>query len=199
MKINGTLDMMGGYIKNFALDPVETWPAEPRPGTFIFKPPRVYVCLEIEDGIPVWLPISNELQTKIHDQFVASDEWVIEHSLNTTGCIVQVLSGDNKAILYDEIEYLYNKVIVRFALPQAGRAILVMGATEGIQRPQVAYEQNYVESDVWHVSHGLGYPPIIRCFVGTMELQPMNIVHAEDFMSSTVSFSKPVTGKVRCV
>jgi hypothetical protein len=199
MRINGSLDLLGNVLKNFALEPVETWPEVPKPGTFIFKPPRVYICLEIAEDVPVWLPMSTDLHTHIHDQFVASSEWIVEHNLNATGCIVQVLSGDSKAILYDEVEFQYNRVIIKFSQTQAGRAILVLGATEGIQRPQVAYEQNFVESSVWYVAHNLGYDPIVRCFVGTMEVQPISIVHDVNSMYSVVTFSNPVTGRVRCV
>lgn len=199
MQINGNLDLMGNVLKNVALEPVESWPLEPKPGSFIFKSKRIFICLEIVDGVPVWLPMSTELQTHVHDQFVASSTWEIDHSLQTAGCIVQVLSGDNKAIEFDEVDFLFNHATIHFAEPQAGRAILVMGSTEGIPRPPVAYEQTFTEQQVWVVNHQLGYLPIIRCFVGAMEIQPSSIVHDENMLFATVSFNSPMTGRVRCV
>ena len=199
MKINGTLDLMGNYLKNLAFEPVDTWPLEPKPGTFIFKSKRIYICLEIQDGVPAWLPVSTDLHTHVHDQFVAQTEWVIEHNLQTAGCVVQVLSGDNRAIEFDEVDFEFNRATIRFAEPQAGRAILVMGATEGIPRPVVAFEQSFTDSATWVVNHKLGYAPIIRCFVGNVEVQPVSIIHNDTFTSATVTFNSPLSGKVRCI
>lgn len=199
MKVNGTLDLMGNYLKNLALEPVDTWPLEPKPGTFIFKGKRIYICLEIQDGVPVWLPMSNELHTHVHDQFVASTSWVIEHNLQTAGCIVQVLSGDNRAIEFDEVDFAFNKATITFAEPQAGRAILVMGATEGLARPSVAFEQDFTNSSTWVVNHMLGYPPIVRAYVGSMEVQPATVNHNETFSQTILTFNSPLTGKVRCI
>jgi hypothetical protein len=198
MIINGSMSVLG-FMKEVSFEPVTEWPAVPKPGTFIFKPPRVYICLEINDGVPAWLPMSSDLQTHVHDQFVASDEWLVEHSLNTTGCIVQILSGDGKAITPDDVQFAYNKVTVKFAVPQAGKCILVMGAQEGLPRPQVAYEQVFTDQQVWVVTHNLGYEPIIRAFVGNMEVQPVSIVHSEDKLTTTLSFNSPLSGRVRCI
>lgn len=199
MKINGHFDLQGNFLKNVTLEPVESWPSEPKPGTFIFMNRRIFICLEIANGVPAWLPMSTELQTHVHDQFVASATWEIDHALQTAGCIVQVVSGDNKAIEFDEVDFKFNHATISFAQPQAGRAILIMGATEGLPRAQVAYEQNFQDQQVWVINHQLGYTPIIRCFVGNMEIQPVTLVHSEDMLSATATFNSPVTGKARCI
>ncbi len=199
MQINGDLDLRGNTLKNVALEPVDSWPLVPKPGTFIFKGSRIYVCLNIADGVPVWLPMSNDLQTHIHDQFVAATTWEIDHNLQTAGCIVQVLSGDNKAIEVDEIDFKFNHATIQFAVPQAGRAILVMGSTEGLARPLVAYEQVFTQEQVWVINHNLGYTPIIRCFVGNAELQPVSLTFSDDNMSAIATFNSPVSGRVRCI
>lgn len=199
MRINGNLDLMGNTLKNFGIEPVETWPAEPKPGTFIFKGSRIFICLEVQDGVPVWLPMSTDLQMYIHDQFVAATVWEIDHTLQTAGCIVQVLSGDNKAIQVDEIDFLFNHATIKFAMPQAGRAILIMGSTEGLTRPVTAYEQAFTNEQVWVINHQLGYLPIVRCFVGNAEIQPVSIVHSDDMTTATATFNSPVSGKARCI
>lgn len=199
MKINGSFDLQGNLLKNVTLEPVESWPLEPKVGSFIFKDKRIYLCLDIANDVPAWLPMSAELQTHIHDQFVASTVWEIDHSLETAGCIVQVLSGDNKAIGFDEVDFSFNHAKIHFAVPQAGRAILVMGSTEGIPRPVVAYEQTFTDEQVWVVNHQLGYMPVVRCFIGAMEVQPDTLVHNEEMTQAIASFSSPVTGRARCV
>lgn len=199
MQINGDLDLLGNTLKNFALEPIDAWPLEPKPGTFIFKGSRIYICLEIESGVPVWLPMSNVLQTHIHDQFVAASVWEIDHKLQTAGCIVQVLSGDNKAIMEDEVEFSFNHATIRFSEPQAGRAILIMGSTEGLPRPTVAYEQVFANEQIWVINHNLGYLPLVRCFAGNMEIQPTSIVHNDAMTMATATFSSPMSGRARCV
>ena len=200
MKINGHLDLQGNMLRNVTLEPLTSWPDEPKPGSFIFKDKRVYICLSTEEAVPVWLPMSNELQTHVHDQFQAESVWVIDHHLQVSGCILQVLNSDNHAIEFDEAEFVLNQATVRFAEPQSGRAILVHGATEGIPRNPVAHQQIYSEpSEVWVVNHNLGYEPIIRAFSGQMEVQPYSIVHSEDAKTAMLTFSSPVSGRVRCI
>lgn len=200
MKFNGNIDLQGNMLRNVTLEPLTSWPEKPKPGSFIFKDKRIFVCLSIDEAIPVWLPMSNELQTHVHDQFQASAVWVVDHHLQVSGCILQVLNSDNHAIEYDEAEFILNQATIRFAEPQSGRAILVHGATEGIPRLPVAYNQLYeVESTIWVVNHNLGYEPIIRAFSGQLEVQPFSIAHAEDNLSAVLTFRSPIAGRVRCV
>lgn len=198
MQINGDIGI-AGFITKAAFTPLDEWPSTPKPGTFIFKPPRVYVCLEIADNVPVWLPISSDLQTYMHDQFVAETEWVINHTLNSNSCVVQLLNSTGEALVPDKVVQSYNQVIVTFVQPQAGRCVLITGSQEGLPRPQAAYEQTYQDLQVWVINHNLGYEPIIRAFSNNMEIQPTSIVHAENLMSTTVSFNSPKTGRVRCI
>lgn len=200
MKINGNLDLQGNFLRNVTLEPLTSWPDDPKVGSFIFKDKRIYICLSIGEAIPVWLPISTELHTHVHDQFQARSEWVIEHNLQTQTAIVQVFNSDNKVIEADDIEQAFNVVVVRFAEPQAGRVVLVFGATQGIERIPDSYQQAFPEaSNIWVVTHNLGYAPIVRAFSGQLELQPHAIVHSEDQKTTTLTFSSPVAGRVRCV
>ncbi|MNT92715.1 hypothetical protein D3C72_2340450 [compost metagenome] len=97
------------------------------------------------------------------------------------------------------MEFTFNHATIRFSEPQAGRVILIMGATEGIPRPQVAYEQVFTNEQVWVINHQLGYLPVIRCFVGNMEVQPTSIVHNDEMTMATVTFNSPISGRARCV
>lgn len=198
MDIHGNLNLLGGLLRNFRLEELDTWPEEPKIGAVIFKGKRIYICLGMEDGTPIWLPISNELNTHVFDQFVPARVWTIDHRLQTAGCIVQVLSGDNKAIGYDEVDFAYNQATITFSEPQAGRAILIMGSTEGLPRPLVAFEDSFTASATWTVRHMLGYNPIVRCFIGAAEVQPASITHP-DVNTAIVTFNSPVSGRVRCI
>lgn len=198
MNLNGNLDLLGGFIKNFALEPVSSWPLTPKVGTFIFKDNRVYICLSVGD-VPTWLPVSGHLNTYVHTQSVANNVWVIEHELNATECIVQILDGSNQAITPDGIEYEFNKCTVRFSTLQAGKAVVVTGSREGLARPLVAYEQTFENQQIWVVNHNLGYAPIIRAFVGTSEVSPDSITHSADNLTTTLTFGQAISGRVRCI
>lgn len=199
MDVNGDLDLLGNTLKNFALEELTTWPEKPKVGTFIFKHKRVYICVNIGMGIPVWLPISSELYTHIHNQNFAEMVWEIEHELSATTCIVQISDGSGFAIEPDSIEFLYNKCFITFSEPQVGRAVLIHGSTEGIARAPVAWEQVFDSESLWVITHNLGYAPIIRAFSGQMEVQPLVTVHSADLKTTTLTFSSPITGRVRCV
>lgn len=199
MDVNGDLDLQGNMLKNFAFEEIHAWPEQPRVGTFIFKDKRLYVCVNLATAVPVWLPISSELYTHIHNQNFTADEWEIEHELSTTTCIVQVSDANGFAIEPDSIEFLYNKCIIRFYEPQVGRAILVHGSTEGIPRAPIAWQQTFDNSELWVVTHNLGYIPVVRAFSGQMEVQPLVVLHSDDMKTTTLTFSSPITGRVRCV
>lgn len=199
MDVNGDLDLLGNTLKNFALEELTAWPEKPKTGTFIFKHKRVYICVNIATEVPVWLPISSELYTHIHNQNFTDTVWEIDHELSATTCIVQVSDGQGFAIEPDSIEFLYNKCIITFAEPQLGRAVLVHGSTEGIPREPVAWQQVFEESQLWVVTHNLGYLPIVRAFSGQMEVQPLAVVHSDDLKTTTLTFSSPISGRVRCV
>lgn len=200
MRVNGDLNLMGNFLLNFALEQINKWPKEPRVGTFIFKDQRIYLCINIDTDVPVWLPVSTELHTHVHEQMNSDVEWEIEHNLACTTCLVQISDGAGFAVEPDEIEFNYNRVTVRFAEPMAGRAVLVHGATEGIPRMPVAWQQAFSEaSAIWVVTHGLGYAPIVRAFSGQMEVQPISVVHSEDLRSTVLTFASPISGRVRCI
>lgn len=199
MKVNGNLDLSGNMLQNFSLEQLSKWPEAPKVGTFIFKDQRIYICIALEGGVPVWLPMSTELHTHVYDQNVADVEWEIDHNLACTTCLVQVSDSQGFSVDPDEVEFEYNKTVIRFAEPQAGRAVLVHGATEGLPRLPIAWQQTFETSDIWVVTHNLGYAPLVRAFSGQMEIQPHSVVHAEDLKSTILTFSSPVAGRVRCV
>lgn len=199
MKMNGDLDLQGNFLLNVSFKQVDKWPEEPRVGSFIFKDQRIFLCVSLEGDVPAWLPFSTELHTHVHDQNQSETVWEVPHNLACTTCSVQVSDSAGFAVEPDEIEFEYNFVRITFAETQAGRVVLVHGATEGIPRMPVAWQQVFEESAVWVVTHNLGYAPIVRAFSGQMEVQPHSIVHSEDLKTTVLSFSSPINGRVRCL
>lgn len=197
MKTNG-LDMQGNYLENFAFKEVVNFPEVPRVGTTIFKDKRVMLCIQIT-GVPIWVPLTAQLNTYIHDQPVADTTWTIDHDLNSSNTIVQVIGADGKHLIPNEVTQTMEQTVITFLQPQAGRAILMIGQEEGYARPDYSYTQEFDEaSTTWVVNHGLGRNPMIRAFIGNNEVQPLSVVH-NSLNQTTVTFSTPQTGIIRAI
>lgn len=198
MKVHGSLDLLQNPLLNVALQQVENFPETPKVGSFIFKAQRVMICVEMDNGLPIWAPLTSPLNTHIHDQAEPAVTWVIEHALNTASAIVQIVGSDGKFVVPDEVDFEFNRATVTFYEAQAGRAVLMLGNEGGSPRETYVYEQEYANSAVWVVNHMLGYEPLIRVFMGNQEIQPQSITH-NDINTTTVTFSQERSGLVRCI
>lgn len=199
MKSLGNIDLGQNALLNPSLQAVANFPDVPVVGEFIFKDQRVLICIEIDNGLPVWVPMTAQLNTHVHDQGVAATTWTIDHSLNSASAVVTVIGTDGKHIIPDEITNNYNQTVITFNENQAGRAVLMMGQEEGYPRANYSYTQEFAAASTsWVVTHALGYNPIIRVFVGNQEVQPLSIVH-DNLNQTTVTFSTAQTGYVRAI
>jgi hypothetical protein len=176
-------------------------------GRLTFFNNRVWIAVEITNGIATWVPLTNEINAYVHAQAVASASWNITHNLQSGTPVVQVYDELNQQVIPDEVEPAsQNAVTVTFNSAMTGRAIVLVGNLTGLNRadyPQVfAFEHTQsVEGDTWIVAHGLGYYPIVRVFTGGSpdeEIQPASVVH-NSTMQVTITFSSPRTGRVRMI
>lgn len=199
MKALGSIDLQQNFLKQAALNSVVNFPVNAVAGELIFKEKRVMICVELDGGVPVWAPLTNEINTHVHDQSLAGVTWTINHELETASAIVQVLDSTNKHIIPDEVVQTFNQTVISFNEAQAGRAVLMLGSAEGHPRANIAYEQSFDSASTsWVVTHGLGYNPILRVFIGNNEVQPLSITH-DSVNQATVTFSNPQTGKVKAI
>ncbi len=202
MKAYGDLDFQSvNYVSNVMLKlAIETGlPASPEPGRVIFHQKRVMVCVELADGVPMWVPLTNEISAKIHTQTSPSDTWVITHDFNSSSVFVQVYDNMGISVLPDSVNTsVKNRVTVSFNANLTGRAIVMLGELSGVPKDDVAFEQSFTNSTTWVVEHGLGYNPIIRIYIGGREVQPLSVVN-NSTTQATITFSTAQTGNVRCI
>lgn len=198
MKALGNIDLQSNKLLNVVLDQVTNFPASPKVGQLIFKSQRVMICVELDEGLPVWAPLTAEINTHIHDQAAAASTWTIPHELNTSHVIAQVIDTSGKHIIPDEITCNYNETVITFAEAISGRAVLMLGSEQGSPRDNYSFEQEFSGTDTVVVNHMLGYNPVIRAFIGNQEVQPLTITH-NDLNTTTVTFSTPQTGTIRCI
>lgn len=198
MKYYGNIDLNGNMLQNAVLPSENEFP-EPHPGALCFRRKKVYVCADIVNGLPVWVPMTQEIDSYIHTQVEAATNWTINHGLNTAIANVQVFDEANKAILPSEIDAsVFNQVTITFSAAQAGRAVITLGDLFGAPKSVVAYTQDFVNASTWIVPHGLGYFPDVGVYVGGQMVQPASIVN-DSTTQCTITFSAPQSGTVRCI
>lgn len=198
MDIHGNINMQENALRNAVIGIDVNFPANPIPGRLVFKDKILYICTE-NDGLPVWVPMTKTLSMQKHVQAVDALEWTFAHNLNTNSVFVQVYDENGQWVIPDSINInTFNQVTVGFSMPIKGTMIVMRGESEGSAQPLIAFEQSYNNLSTWVVPHQLGYNPIIRCIVGTNEVQPLNISY-DNTMTATVTFSSPQTGSVRCI
>ena len=201
MKIYGDVDYQGaGFSTNTLLNlAVESdFPQTPTPGRVLFANGRVMICVDIVSGVPVWVPLTQQIESYIHTQTTADSQWTVPHNLNTSAVIVQILDENNHTIIPNDINLsVVNVATITFNTSVKGRAICMIGATAGVIPYDVVFTQSFVSSSTWVVTHGVGYYPNIQCYIGGYLVQPVSIVN-DSTTQATVTFSSPQSGFVNC-
>ena len=198
MRVNGNLDFRGEGKLVRAVIAEGDFPPNPTVGEFARKDRKLYLCVGIEDGLPLWCNLVNELSLVRWDQTTPALEWTIEHSLNTNILIVQVYDDAGNQIIPDNINCaVKGRVTITFNTPTTGVASLQSGDPMGLPGANSAFTEEY-SGQVWTVTHNLGYNPSITCIVGGYVVQPVSVIH-NSTMQATITFSAPQTGSVRCV
>jgi hypothetical protein len=203
MQSYGNINFNSNQAQQLALQVEYEFPATPVVGRILFKDKRVFICVEILGGLPVWIPLTNEIDTYVHRVPVANaaTTWTVPHNLNTPYPIVQVYDINHNMMLPDNVIAIDNNTVeVTFATAAAGVAVAMHGnSLLGTEKMQYVYEhiQRNV-STVWVINHDLGYYPIVRVFIGNEEVQPDSITHNTVF-TTTITFTAPQVGVARLV
>jgi hypothetical protein len=182
-------------LQHITIEDVESFPLEPKVGSFIFMNKRVMVCIEVATH-PVWIPLTQEFNTYIHRQEIAGLTWVVNHNMNSTSVIVQCFDETNSVIIPSEIVSTDNHTVtITFSTPTSGQAVTLLGSFDGTAKPNIAYEQTFENKSTVNVPHLLGYEPVIRVIIDGYEIQPDSILHIDN-NNAIVEFSGSSTGKV---
>lgn len=198
MDIYGNLNLNNNALMQAVFAPEEDWPNSPTPGRFLFRNKRLFFCVELDNGLPVWMPLSQEISLYVHTQTEPSTAWSINHGFGISTVIIQILDATNKSISPDYIDLSSQDLAqVMFSAPQTGKAVVMAGALSGTAKVGVAYSQDFEESDTWVVAHGLGYYPEISVYINNRMVQPLSITH-DSTVQATVRFTTLQTGTVRC-
>jgi hypothetical protein len=200
MKSYGNVNLQQNQLQN-AVIPLDTYfPAVPKVGQIVFKDRILYICVEITNNTPIWVPMTNEITAYTHIQSSSSSLWTINHPLNTSHVNVTVYDTNNRVVLPDEITVVSgSQVTVGFSQSAQGKVVVLTGTFDGQAKPTYAYEHYQTNpSTSWVIPHALGRYPIIRIFIGNQEVQPESITF-DTLDQVTVTFSTAQVGQAKLI
>lgn len=200
MKFYGEAHLQQNNLRDAVIPLDSTFPILPKVGQIVFKDRILYICVEIVDNLPIWVPLTNEITAYTHIQSTSSSAWNINHPLNTTHVSVTVYDTLNRVVLPNEV--IVNgssSLTVDFGTPAQGKVVVLTGNFDGQTKPTYAFEFFQTNpSTSWVIPHALGRYPIIRVFIGNQEVQPASITF--DTMDQvTITFSTPQVGQVKLI
>lgn len=200
MKIHGNVNLVQNELQNVVMTLDTAFPVSPRVGQLVFKDKILYICISIEGGTPVWVPLTKEITSYTHIQTTASNTWTFSHNLNTSDLSVTVYDTLNRVVIPGNVSIdSDSQVTVTFAAAVMGKVVLVAGQTDGNIRPDYAYEFYQTSpAATWTIAHGLNRYPVVRVFVGNAEVQPASIVFP-DMNTVTITFNSPLTGQAKLI
>jgi len=199
---HGNIQLNNNLMKQMVLE-TETatgFPDTAIPGRLIFIDKRVYICAELINGFPFWVPLTNIIDTYIHSETIGATTWNINHNMRTTVPLVQIYDENMKYIMPDDITIVDgNNITVTFSSSAKGRCVIMHGTLTGSEQDNYSYSHIQTNvNDTWIIPHNLGYYPVVRVFVGSSEIQPTSIVHSTSF-ETVITFSMPYTGTARMI
>jgi hypothetical protein len=200
MKFYGNAELQQNYLVD-AVIPLDTsFPQSPVVGQIVFNNGVLYICIQINNGLPIWCPLTQQLTAYTYSTATPSTSWDIIHPLNTSNLSVTVYDTNNYVVIPGDIEIISNtEVLIEFGSAFAGSAVLLTGMFDAQAMPLYAYEFYQTSpSTTWTITHNLGRYPIVRVFVGNEEVQPEQVTFTS-LNIVTLTFSTAQVGQAKLI
>jgi len=201
MLVLGNVDMYNNYISNVVVSDEGALPSDAKPGRLAFNNKRLYVCIEIVNSIPIWIPLTSELNTVTKIVSIPSTTWVFEHNLNSTTPMIQVYDDNQKQIIPDNIEATTNNVItITFGSPISGTMVAIFGDTNGTEKLPQSYERTIdTPTAAIVIQHNMGYnPTVVATSTNGDVILPKSVIH-QSLFATYLEFTEPFLGILRFV
>lgn len=128
MKFNGNINLQYNKIKEMVVQSEENFPTIPVVGRVAFVKHKLYMCVALNATVPVWVPLTNKIDTFIHAQDSLSSVWTITHNLNTTIATLQIYDSTGSMIIPDSVRPISNNAMeVLLSTPITGKAVVLFG------------------------------------------------------------------------
>lgn len=126
MDIHGNINLKQNKMKQMVFQTETNFPSVPIIGRVVFKSQKLYMCVAINIGVPVWLPLTNKIDTYVHTQASTAQTWTITHNLNTTIPVLQIYDENDKMIIPNQVTPTSNNVMsVTLSAPMSGKAVVL--------------------------------------------------------------------------
>jgi hypothetical protein len=200
MKFAGNIDMGNNTISNVVVTDEGFLPSDAKKGRLAFNNKRLYVCIDIINLIPIWIPLTSEVNTAQLIVTVPSITWVFPHNLNSPNPVIQIYDDNHQMVQPDSISITNNNTVtITFAQAISGTAVGIFGDMHGTPKMATAYETTIpVNVPVLNtvVQHNLGYNPTVTVVQDGVVIYPKSIVH-QSIYSTYVEFTNPTSGILR--
>lgn len=199
MKFYGDLDVGENFVRNVVINDDGAFQSTPKIGRLTFNGKRLYICVDIVSGKPVWIPLTNEISIKTIKFESAATTWTLTHNLNTSMPIIQVYDETNNQIIPDSIQITSaNEAVVRFTKAALGFAVIATGTEEGLSKPNVIYTQPITTpTQSVTLNHNLGYFPTVTAYdVNGVMVLPKTVIQ-QSLFSTDITFEASFAGTVR--
>lgn len=176
MKYLGNVNMLGNKIKSMSLENKAEFPATPGIGSLEMIQKRLMLCIDVgndvQNPLPLWMPMSSEVQMYKHHQTTNSTSWLVEHDLNNSTPVVSVYDVNGAIVTPNEILIVDgNTLSVTFNAAAQGIVVVLSGTLFGSPAVSAALTENFVAATSWHLAHNLGRVPAVRVYVNGAEVQ----------------------------
>jgi hypothetical protein len=200
MKFYGDAHLQQNYLKDAVIPLDSNFPISPKVGQVVFKDRILYICVEINSDIPIWVPLTNEITAYTHIQSTSASTWNITHTLNTAHVSVTVYDTSNRVVIPNEITVnSASSITVDFGTAAQGKVVVITGHFDGQTKPTYAFEfYQTTPATSWVIPHALGRYPIVRVFIGNQEVQPASITF-DSLDQVTITFGTAQVGQAKLV
>jgi len=128
MDFHGNINLKQNKMQRMVVQSEDNFPVTPIVGRVVFKDAKLYMCVAINNLIPVWLPLTNKIDTYVHTEAVAATTWTVTHNLNTTIPLLQIYNAAGEMLIPDSVTPTSNNIMeVTFSTAIAGTAIVLFG------------------------------------------------------------------------
>jgi len=128
MDFHGNINLRQNQMQRMVVQSEDNFPVTPIIGRVVFKGAKLYMCVAINNLIPVWLPLTNKIDTYVHTEGSVATTWTITHNLNTTIPLLQIYNAAGEMLIPDSVTPTSNNIMeVTFNTAVDGTAIVLFG------------------------------------------------------------------------
>jgi len=131
MDFHGNINLKNNEMQKLVFQLETSFPTDAVVGTIVFKDKILYMAVAVgNDSSLVWIPLTESINTFVHDQTSASTTWTVTHNLGINNPVVQIYDSNHELIIPNDVSISTNlELVVTLNSAITGRAIVMGGDT----------------------------------------------------------------------